>query len=323
MQKDDLSKLLKIDVKKDRVNEIQNLMMNQDFWSDQAKATKLSQELAYLNNIISDFENAESEEDMQKLEKETLYVGEFDDLAAIISVHAGAGGTEAQDWAQMLLRMYLRYCEKKGYKAEILEQSDGEEVGIKSATVQVVGPHAYGNLKTEAGVHRLVRISPFDADKARHTSFALVEVVPEFEEVDDVEIDEKDLKIDVFHASGHGGQSVNTTNSAVRITHLPSKIIVSVQNERSQAQNREVALKIIKSKLKQKQLEDQKSKEKALKGEHTSAEWGNQIRSYVLQPYQQVKDHRTSYEHTNPTEVLDGDLDEFINSYLKFTHNNQ
>jgi len=207
---------------------------------------------------------------------------------------------------------------KKGLKPKFSVSDEG--IGLKSAIVKVEGPNAYGNFKGEAGVHRLVRISPFDADKARHTSFALVEVIPEFSDLGDVEIGEKDLKIDVYRASGHGGQSVNTTDSAVRITHLPTKTVVAVQNERSQLQNKEKALKILKSRLKKIKLDEQKVRENKMKGERVSAEWGNQIRSYVLMPYQQVKDHRSGYESSNPEAVLDGDLDGFVEAYLKMNH---
>lgn len=317
MEKQELASLLKIDQKREEALKIEQEMMNPDFWIDREKATAKSQRLTMLNNLVSEYENAETKEDIKKLETEALFTDETDSNPAILSVHAGAGGTEAQDWAEMLLRMYLRFAEKKRFKTEILDRSDGEEAGIKSATVKISGLNAHGNLKGEAGVHRLVRISPFDADKARHTSFALVEVIPEFEELDDVEIDDKDLKIDVYRSSGHGGQSVNTTDSAVRITHLPTKTVVAVQNERSQMQNKERAMKILKSRLKALRLNEKKLKERELKGEHTSAEWGNQIRSYVLQPYQQVKDNRTGYESNNPEAVLNGELDGFIESYLK------
>ncbi|MCX6809506.1 MAG: peptide chain release factor 2 [Candidatus Berkelbacteria bacterium] len=320
MKKEELSKLLKIDQKKQEVQEISKKMSEPDFWSDQDMATKSSQRISYLNNLISKFEKAESEDGLSELEKEALFKDEEDEKNAIVSVHAGAGGTEAQDWAQMLMRMYMRYAEKEDMKADILDQSNGEEAGIKSAELRISGINAYGKLKSEAGVHRLVRISPYDADKARHTSFALVEVIPEFDELSDIVVDEKELKIDVFRSGGHGGQSVNTTDSAVRITHLPSKIVVSVQNERSQLQNKETAMKILKMKLKKRQIDEQKQKERAIIGEHTSAEWGNQIRSYVLQPYQQVKDHRTDFTSSNPNDVLNGDLNGFIEAYLKLNN---
>ncbi len=317
MHKEELGKLLKIDQKREKVKELEKEMSLPDFWRDQKQATAKGQKLTELNNLIAKYEKAESEDELQELEKETLYSGEYDHMGAILSVHAGAGGTEAQDWAEMLLRMYMRFAENKKYQAEILDKSSGEEAGLKSAELKIEGHNAYGNLKSEGGVHRLVRISPFDADKARHTSFALVEVIPEFEETEDVEIDEKDLKIDVFRSSGHGGQSVNTTDSAVRITHLPRKITVSCQNERSQLQNKETAMKILKIKIKCLELDERKKMEQGVRGEHTSAEWGNQIRSYVLQPYQQVKDHRTEHTETNPRAVLDGGIEGFIQAYLK------
>jgi len=317
VDKQELSKILKIDQKKLEVSEIEKQMSSSDFWSDVDKAKVISQKLSALNVIIKRFDEAQTPEQIRELQKETLFSGEYDEMGAILSIHAGAGGTEAQDWAQMLERMYLRYCENKEFKTKILNESTGDEAGIKSVELQIDGFRAYGHLKAEAGVHRLVRISPYDADKARHTSFALVEVVPAFDEVSDIEIDDKDLKIDVYRASGHGGQSVNTTDSAVRITHLPTKIVVAVQNERSQLQNKETALKILKSKLKVRALESQIQKERDLKGGHVSAEWGNQIRSYVLQPYQQVKDHRTGFESSNPEKVLGGHLDDFILQSLK------
>lgn len=318
MEKEDLAKILKIDEKRDEVASINKKMSDPSFWNDQERSKVLSQKLASLNSVINKFDGANSPKDIAELEKEALYTDEYDSLNCVLSVHAGAGGTEAQDWAMMLERMLLKFSEKLQYNATLLEQSDGEEVGIKSATMKIEGHNAYGNFKSESGVHRLVRISPFDADKARHTSFALVEVIPEFDELGDVEIDDKDLKIDVFRASGHGGQSVNTTDSAVRLTHLPTKITVCVQNERSQIQNRETALKILKARIKKTQIEEQRKKEDAIKGGRISAEWGNQIRSYVLQPYQQVKDHRTGFESSNPTAVLDGDLDGFVQSFLKW-----
>ncbi len=312
-----MHKLLKIEEKEQRVKELENQMQDPSFWADREHATVLSQELSAIKNLIDKFENAQSDDEINELESETLFSGEFDEKGAILSIHAGAGGTEAQDWAQMLMRMYLRFAEKHNFKTEILDESKGEEAGIKSVAIKIAGLNAYGNLRSEAGVHRLVRISPYDADKARHTSFALVEVIPEFEELSDVEIPEKELKIDVFRSGGHGGQSVNTTDSAVRITHLPSKIVVSVQNERSQLQNKETAMKILKTKLKLRQIDEKKAREKEIIGGHTSAEWGNQIRSYVLQPYQQVKDHRTGLESSDPLATLDGDLDNFVESYLE------
>jgi len=318
MEKAELGKILRIDEKKEEVARINEAMSDPSFWNDQEKSKVLSQKLAALNSVINKFDATNSQADLAELEKEALYSDEYDSLNCILSIHAGAGGTEAQDWAMMLERMFLKFSERLDYKATLLEQSDGEEAGIKSATVKIEGHNAYGNFKSESGVHRLVRISPFDADKARHTSFALVEVIPEFEELGDVEINDKDLKIDVFRASGHGGQSVNTTDSAVRLTHLPTKITVCVQNERSQIQNRETALKILKARIKKIQIEEQKKKEAEIKGGRVSAEWGNQIRSYVLQPYQQVKDHRTDFESSNPVGVLDGDLDGFVQSYLKW-----
>lgn len=320
MEKQELAKLLKIDEKTHEADVIQKQMLEGDFWADREKSARLSQRLASLNDFIAKFNAANSDEDIEKLEKTALFSDEHDQMNVLLSIHAGAGGTEAQDWAQMLMRMYMRFAEKNGFKAEIIDKSDGEEVGIKSATIKIDGYNAYGNLKSEGGVHRLVRISPFDADKARHTSFALVEVIPEFDDIGDVVIDEKDLKIDVFRSGGHGGQSVNTTDSAVRITHLPSKITVSVQNERSQLQNRETAMKILKMKLKKKMIDEQKQKEQTIRGSHVSAEWGNQIRSYVLQPYQQVKDHRTNFESPNPTDVLDGEIGDFSMAYLKWTN---
>jgi len=317
MNKDELAKLLKINEKREEAKRIEAQMTEANFWADRERATQISQRLAELNDLVKKFEQAETAEQIKELEKEAVFSGEHDDKGAVLSVHAGAGGTEAQDWAGMLLRMYLRFCERKGFKTELIDKTDGEEAGVKSAAIKVGGTNVYGNLRGEAGVHRLVRISPFDSDKARHTSFALVEVIPEFDELGDIEINDKDLKIDVYRSSGKGGQSVNTTDSAVRITHLPSKIVVAVQNERSQLQNRETAMKILKMKLKKIQLDTQKKKESDIRGGHVSAEWGNQIRSYVLMPYQQVKDLRTGFESSNPNAVLDGELDGFIDAFLR------
>jgi peptide chain release factor 2 len=253
-----------------------------------------------------------------RLEFQTLLAGEYAENGAILAVHAGAGGTESQDWAEMLLRMYLRWAESRGFTVQILDRSEGEEAGIKSATIQVDGPYAYGYLRSERGVHRLVRLSPFDAAHRRHTSFALVEVLPEIEEEDaDVAIHADDLRIDTYRSSGAGGQHVNKTDSAVRITHLPTGIVVTCQNERSQMQNREVAMRILAARLLERRLEEREAEQARLKGEHVEAGWGNQIRSYVLHPYNMVKDHRTNYETSNTTAVLNGEIDNFIESYLR------
>lgn len=315
--KDELYNLLKIDEKKEKIAELAAEMNNPNFWVDSKIASEKSQELASLQREVGEWEKAESKEDIKDLEIKATLSGEYDHNNAILSIHAGAGGTEAQDWAEMLLRMFERFSERKNFKYQILEASLGEEAGIKSATLEIKGSYAYGLLKGEAGVHRLVRLSPYDADKARHTSFALVEVLPEIEKTGLVEIDPQDLKIDVYRAGGHGGQSVNTTDSAVRITHLPTNTVVAVQNERSQLQNKETALKILQSRLLALKLKEQKEAELKLRGEHQSAAFGSQIRSYVLHPYKQVKDHRTDIVSTDPDAVLNGDLDKFIEAYLK------
>jgi len=340
--------VLILNLEKDRkkTNSLEAESSSESFWNDQKQAQEIMQEIANLKNRIeawdeitveiNDFaeileatdENdhemigelttnmSEIENKFEKLEFELLFNSEYDKNNAILTINAGSGGTDAQDWADMLLRMYLRFAEKAGFKAEIIHTTEGEEAGIKSATIELKGNYAYGYLKSEHGVHRLVRISPFDSDKARHTSFAGVEVIPEIEEFK-YDIDEKDLKIDTFRAGGHGGQSVNTTDSAVRITHLPSGVTATCQNERSQLQNKEMALKVLKSKLVL--LEEQKRKEETakLKGENITAGWGNQIRSYVLHPYNMVKDHRTEYETADTEAVLNGKLDEFIEAYLR------
>ena len=323
-------------------------MTSPNFWDDKEKADEILKSISDLKNLTQDINNLkinninnldmidlllveknddmiqELEEDVKKeceeLEKLSILLlldGPYDKNNCTLEVHSGAGGTEACDWANMLYRMYLRYCEKKGYKVEVLDYQEGEEVGIKSATILIKGINAYGYLKGEKGVHRLVRLSPFDAANKRHTSFASIDVVPEFDNSINVEINEKDLKIDVYRSSGKGGQGVNTTDSAVRITHLPTKTVVTCQNERSQIQNKETAMKMLKAKL---FLIEQEKKNKELndiKGEYQNIEFGSQIRSYVMHPYSMVKDHRTEAETSNVGKVMDGDLDLFITAYLK------
>ena len=263
-----------------------------------------------------DEEASSLESELRRLEFDVVFSGDYDNRTAILALHAGAGGTESQDWAQMLLRMYLRWAERKGYKGRILDSSPGEEAGIKSALLEVQGRLAYGYLKTEHGVHRLVRISPFDASRSRHTSFALVEVLPEAEGDIDVVINADDLRIDTFGAGGHGGQNVQKNATAVRITHLPTNVVVTCQNERSLTQNRETAMKVLRARLMEIEVKKRAEEQAKLKGERVSAEWGSQIRSYVLHPYKLVKDHRTGYESTDPNAVLDGDIDELLEAYL-------
>ena len=252
------------------------------------------------------------------VEFKQMLSGEHDQGNAILSINAGAGGTEAQDWAQMLFRMYLRWCERRGFKTEVVDMLSDDEAGIKSATIMVEGEYAFGYLKAERGVHRLVRISPFDANKRRHTSFASVMAIPEIDDDIEVEIDEEDLRIDTFRSSGAGGQKVNKTSSAIRITHLPTNIVVQCQNERSQHKNKAQAMKILRARLYELQEQEKEEEKEKLQGEKRVIAWGSQIRSYVMHPYQMVKDHRTSQETSNVTEVMDGDLDEFMRAYLLF-----
>ena len=254
---------------------------------------------------------------LDELELEMAFSSEYDARNAILALHAGAGGTESQDWAQMLLRMYLRWAERRGYQAEIFDISPGEEAGIKSAVIEVKGDYACGYLKSEHGVHRLVRLSPFDFDHARHTSFVLVEVMPEAEANVDVKIEPDDLKVDVFRSSGPGGQHMQKTSSAVRLTHLPTGLTVTCQSERSQHQNKEIALRILQSRLLKLELARRTEERAKLKGKRIAAGWGNQVRSYVLHPYKMVKDHRTDYQTSNAEAVLDGELDGFITAYLR------
>ena len=265
--------------------------------------------------LASQLEGAEKK--IAELEFQLLFQSEYDSRSAILSVHSGTGGVDAQDWTQMLLRMYLRFAEKKDWRSKILSETRGQEAGIKSSTVEIEGPYAYGHLKAEVGIHRLVRLSPFNANNLRQTSFALVEVLPEIETVSEIKIPPSDLRTDTFRSGGAGGQSVNKTSSAVRVTHIPTGLVAACQNERSQAQNKEQALKILQAKLLLREIEDREHEKKALKGQHVSVQWGSQIRSYVLHPYKLVKDHRTKVESKNPEEVLDGNLEPFIEAYLK------
>lgn len=319
-----------------------------DLWNDQASAQKVTSALSRaqgtinkiltLRNRLNDLpvmlELAEGESDagalsdlareidaLQKsigdLEVQTLLSGEYDHRDALVTIRSEAGGVDAADWAEMVSRMFFRYCERHSYGVSVLETSYAEEAGIKSTTFKVTGPYAYGTLSVEQGTHRLVRISPFDSQNRRHTSFAGVEVVPVVEQSDHVEIDEKDIRVDVYRSSGPGGQGVNTTDSAVRITHIPTGIVVSCQNERSQIQNKATAMAVLQSKLLERRNQEERAKIDALRGD-TSGSWGNQIRSYVLHPYQMVKDHRTDYETGNTQAVLDGDLDGFIEAGIKW-----
>lgn len=320
-KKEQLYDLLKIKEKKERVEEIEEEMSLPDFWRNPQQARQTMQELSHLKEIIDQYEKASKEEEIEKLEFQTLFYGPYDQNNALVSIHAGAGGTEAQDWAGMLLRMYQKWAEKKGFRYQILDVSQGEEAGIKSATVSIEGAEAFGWLKSESGVHRLVRLSPFDADKARHTSFALVEVIPETKEAESIKLEDKDLKIDTYRAGGHGGQNVNKLETAVRVTHLPTNISVACQNERSQSQNKAQALKILQAKLYKLKMQEEAKKREELRGEFQSPEWGSQIRSYVLHPYKMVKDHRTDIETSDAEGVLNGELDGFIIEYLKANKN--
>ena len=275
----------------------------------QEKDVSLEQEIA------SELDQVSSQ--LDKLDFQLLLSGEYDHRDAILAIHAGAGGTESQDWAEMLLRMYIRWAERRGYGAELLDTSPGEEAGIKSAMLEISGDYGYGYLKSEHGVHRLVRLSPFDADHSRHTSFALVEVLPEVDKATEVHIGPDELKVETFRSSGPGGQHMQKTSSAVRITHIPTGLMATCQSQRSQHQNKEVALKVLQARLLDMERAKEAEERARLKGEHQSAAWGNQIRSYVLHPYKMVKDHRTGAETANTTTVLDGDLDKFMEAYLR------
>lgn len=306
---------------------LSTLREDAQIWRDLERRSKDAVELAGLVEAEPSAEMeaelvAEAESVAQALADQEFQLTLGDEYAprnALVAIHAGAGGTEAQDWAEMLLRMYLRWAERKRFTAEVVDLTPGEEAGIKSATIEITGRYAYGNMKSERGVHRLVRLSPFDADHGRHTSFALVEVLPEAEDIGEVGVDAGDVKMDVFRASGAGGQNVQKNSTAVRLTHVPTGIVVTCQNERSQLQNREVALRILRARLIQMELEKQQLEQAKLKGDHVSAGWGNQIRSYVLHPYKMVKDLRTGFETSDPAKVLDGEIDGLIRAYLQWS----
>lgn len=333
---------LEIGKKASELAAVETELAGADVWQDSDKAQATSKRQALLKKQIEPWQDLKSQlhdlselvqlddasllaecqaqyEALQKtfdaLKKDLQFKGEYDSHNVIMRLSAGVGGTDAQDWAEMLERMYLRWAEKNGYDVLIIERSAGEEAGLKTSVLEISGPFAYGKLKGEHGVHRLVRLSPFNSDNLRQTSFALVEVLPDIDTPDEIELDEKDLKIDVYRAGGHGGQSVNTTDSAVRVTHLPTNIVVAIQNERSQLQNKETALKILRSKLAQLQLEQHAASTADLKSGE-SANWGSQIRNYVLHPYSLVKDTRTKYENRDAGGVLDGKIDGFIEAYL-------
>jgi len=332
---------------KEEKEKLHKKMQNKGFWDNPEKARNISTKANSIENKIKKFNVVKNEiEDVEilvqlseeendisqindltdmikKLDKkienfrlETLLSGEYDSNSCILSIHAGAGGTEAQDWTEMLLRMYTRWAESKGYKVDFLDFLSGSDAGVKSVTLLIQGENAYGYLKSEKGVHRLVRISPFDSSNRRHTSFASVDIVPELDEIPDIEIDPSNLKIDTYRASGAGGQHVNTTDSAVRITHIPTGVVVTCQNERSQIKNRETAMKMLVAKLIEIQEEEQKEKIDDIQGDYSQIAWGSQIRSYVFHPYNMVKDHRTGAETGNVQSVMDGNIDLFINEYL-------
>ena len=288
----------------------------------ESKITEITEDLTLAEeepSLITEIKPriTESATYLDEMELELAFSGEYDDRNALLSIHAGAGGTESQDWAEMLLRMYLHWAERRGYQSEILETTPGEETGLKSVTIEVSGDYAFGYLKSEHGVHRLVRLSPFDSDHARHTSFALVEIMPEAEDDVAVQIRTEDLKMDMFRSSGAGGQNVQKTNTAIRLTHLPTGLTVTCQNERSQYQNREIALKILQARLLETEVARRAEERAKLKGKRVEAGWGNQVRSYVLHPYKMVKDHRTDYQTGNTEAELSGELDGFITAYLR------
>jgi len=338
--------ILNLDDERAELAKLQDTSSKSDFWDDSTTAGDMMQKIGNIKNKLTAWDDMtnqindlneiasatdesdtemvgeltagleKAESNFETLEFDLLFIGPHDSENAIISISAGAGGADASDWAEMLMKMYLSFAEKHGFTSIILHKTDAEEAGIKSASLEIKGDHAYGNLKSEHGVHRLVRISPYDADKARHTSFALVEVTPEIV-AEDLPLDEKDLRIDTYRSGGHGGQSVNTTDSAIRITHIPTGLTATCQNERSQLQNKEMAMKVLRSKLAVLDEQNKLAELAKIKGENVTAAWGNQIRSYVLQPYTLVKDHRTNFETGDVQKVLGGYIDEFIESYLR------
>lgn len=326
-----LTKRLNLVEKKQKIKALEKKSLEPDFWKDHFKAGRIMQEMADLQEQVNEFEALSSqlekklsseekkafEKKIKKLENKVFLSGKYDNNDVLLMVHAGQGGTEACDWAQMLFRMYLRYCEKKDWKTEILDERRGEEAGIKKATIKIKGKQVYGYLKREKGTHRLVRQSPFNADKLRQTSFALVDVLPVIEEDSEVKISDKDLKFETFRSRGHGGQNVNKVSTAVRIKHKPTGIVVECQAQRHQEQNRKIATQILTAKLWQIKEKERKEKMAKIKGEHKAASWGHQIRSYVLHPYKMVKDLRTKYEESDPEAVLDGNLNGFIEAELK------
>jgi len=314
---EEIQRKLKIDEKKERLKAIEKKMAGPSFWVDHQKAAKVSKSFSDIQKEIEEFEGVESEKDLEALELKAFLSGPYDRGGAILAVHSGAGGVEAMDWAAMLLRMYQKYVESRGWKWSLIEQSFGEEAGIKSATLEITGDYVFGNLKGEHGVHRLVRHSPFNADQLRQTSFALVEIIPLLGEGGQTELKAAELKIETFHASGPGGQHMQKSDSAVRITHLPTGVTASCQSDRVQQRNKEKAMKVLRARLLIKAQQQHKDKEQELKGEHKVPGWGNQIRSYVLQPYKMVKDLRTGFESPNPRKVLDGNLEGFIQAELK------
>ena len=334
------------DNKQVKLQELSAVMNKPDFWNDKRQSEKVINEFNSLNGLLTKIKDLKEEVEfhylslkdsnltddvisfaleemplikskLKELEMQILLNGKYDKDNAVLEIHSGAGGTEACDWVEMLYRMYSRWCEKKGYKLEVIDEQPGTEAGLKSIVVIVKGHNAFGYLKGEKGIHRLVRISPFDSNSRRHTSFAGVDVTPVIDDDVNIQIDEKDLRIDVYRSSGAGGQGVNTTDSAVRITHLPTKIVVTCQNERSQLQNKEKCMQILKSKLLKIEEEKKEEEMRALKGEQKEINFGSQIRSYIMCPYTLVKDHRTGAEDVNVSKVLDGDIDKFIEEYLK------